>query len=83
MQNFDFGEPQDLTCPFCQSSRIEHTVESQPVRFPYGPGLVLMATVKVDVPVTVCSDCKKAWTDARAEPLREAAVEQRLSELNA
>ena len=55
----------------------------QAVRFPYGPGDVLMATVDVHVPVTTCGDCGDAWTDARADAIREKAVLRRLEELRA
>jgi len=83
MQNSDFGEPLDATCPHCGGDRLRHTVETQPVRFGYGPGLVLMSTVDVLVPVTTCGDCGRAWTDDRADPVREEAVLRRREELRA
>lgn len=83
MLNTDFGEPLDKLCPKCGSANLVHSVETQPVRFPYGPGEVLMATVDVQVPVTTCGACGDAWTDARAESVREEAVLQRLAELKA
>ena len=81
MLNSDFGEPQDKECPTCGSAELTHTVEMQPVRFSYGPGDVLMATVNVAVPVTWCGQCKAAWTDGRAVSVREEAVERRRAEL--
>lgn len=83
MLNTDFGEPLDKLCPKCGSANLVHSVETQAVRFPYGPGDVLMATVDVRVPVTTCGACGDAWTDARAESVREEAVLQRLNELKA
>ena len=83
MLNTDFGEPLDKLCPKCGSAHLIHSVEAQAVRFPYGPGDVLMATVDVQVPVTTCGACGDAWTDARAESVREEAVLQRLAELKA
>lgn len=83
MPNSDFGEPLDKTCPKCGSADLAHTVEIQPVRFSYGPGDVLMSTVDVHVPVTWCQQCKEAWTDGRAEILRQKAVERRREELRA
>lgn len=79
----DFGEPLDAECPKCGSANLSHSVEVQPVRFPYGPGNVLMATVDVQVPVTSCAACGEAWTDGRAESIREEAVLTRLAELKA
>lgn len=78
-----FGEPIDKECPKCGSTHLLHSVEMQAVRFPYGPGDVLMATVDVHVPVTTCGDCGDAWTDARADAIREKAVLRRLEELRA
>ena len=83
MQNADFGEPLDAECPTCGSADLAHSVETQAVRFPYGDGDVLMATVVVEVPVTRCQHCNDAWTDARAESVREDAVKRRRAELRA
>lgn len=83
MQNSDFGEPHDTVCPNCGHPDLTHTVEQQAVRFAYGPGDVLMSTVQVKVPVTRCSKCGDAWTDGRAEGVREQAVLRRRDELNA
>ena len=79
----DFGAPVDTSCPKCGGEHLSHSVESQPVRFGYGPGDVLMSTVDVEVPVTWCKDCEEGWTDARAEALRIEAVERRREELRA
>ena len=56
-------------CPMCGANELTENPEDQIVP-------TLLGDVIAEVPVIRCDDCGYAWTDYRAEGIRETAVKQ-------
>ncbi len=61
-----------MKCPACDSENVTEGNEVQ--TFQFGVGVDTPTLVTVTVPVGRCADCKFAWTDDRAEEIRDAAT---------
>lgn len=61
----------DVACPNCGSSLVDERDEVD--SFAYGVGEPV-ATITVTIPVMHCRECKEAWTDYRAEEIRDSAT---------
>ena len=69
-----------MRCHDCDCDQVREDEEFEPLVYGVGADAILIQCI---VPVIRCQVCDFAWTDYRAEEIRDAAVQRYKAELQA